>query len=550
MQCSAEHIINQTIKGTLGHNYAFCDDVFDALHVLLNGNYHKYNLDQETICSPATGVTPDAFHNIFSSQHRKEKGIYYTPMDVCEYIVCNTIMLKYFGGGTIHKTDDFTHILNNEKDIKNLLYTESFFDPTSGAGDFLLAILNIKLRLSNLLKKNLGDVDYLNICKTLHGNDLEQDSVDIAKLRLFLTACPFLSKKESFVKLAQILNANFYNYDFVIDSNKITKRFDYIVGNPPYVEYGKYAQSSKITNKYGNIYANIMENSLPLLNKTGAFGLIVPLSYISTNRMAKIRQVIENACAEQIILSYADRPDCLFVGAHQKINIVFAKKAPAKQCRNWTSNYTYWYKSERSRLLGSKSIVENIFKKENIIPKIGNDIETSIYSKISSTFPNNLVNTQSQGGVDIYLNMRACFWIKAFFNSPGSKEYKKITYPNEIGDFILCLLNSSAFWIFWIFLSDCWHITAKELQAVSVPCTLKNANIFKKLAKNLLDKLEDTKVYVGTAQTEFEYKHKLCKSEIDDIDSAIAKVYNFTTKELDYIKSFALKYRIGDNNDS
>ena len=146
--------------------------------------------------------------------------------------------------------------------------------------------------------------------------------------------------------------------------------------------------------------------------------------------------------------------------------------------------------------------------------------------------------------------MRACFWIKAFFNSPGSKEYKKITYPNEIGDFILCLLNSSAFWIFWIFLSDCWHITSKDLQAVSVPCTLKNANTFKKLAKNLLDTLEDTKVYVGTAQTEFEYKHKLCKSEIDDIDSAIAKVYNFTTKELDYIKSFALKYRIGDNNDS
>ena len=62
----------------------------------------------------------------------------------------------------------------------------------------------------------------------------------------------------------------------------------------------------------------------------------------------------------------------------------------------------------------------------------------------------------------------------------------------------------------------------------------------------LEEKLEQTKVYVGTKQVDYEYKHKECKDIIDEIDSEIAKIYKLSKTQLDYITNFGLKYRLGD----
>ena len=59
------------------------------------------------------------------------------------------------------------------------------------------------------------------------------------------------------------------------------------------------------------------------------------------------------------------------------------------------------------------------------------------------------------------------------------------------------------------------------------------------------EKLEKTKKYVGTKQTEYEYKHKMCKDIIDKIDNELSKVYNLSDEELLYVKNFALNYRLG-----
>ena len=61
--------------------------------------------------------------------------------------------------------------------------------------------------------------------------------------------------------------------------------------------------------------------------------------------------------------------------------------------------------------------------------------------------------------------------------------------------------------------------------------------------------MENTKRYVGTKQVDYEYKHKLCKDVIDEIDDELAEIYNLTQTELDYIKSFAIKYRSGGEFD-
>jgi hypothetical protein len=67
--------------------------------------------------------------------------------------------------------------------------------------------------------------------------------------------------------------------------------------------------------------------------------------------------------------------------------------------------------------------------------------------------------------------------------------------------------------------------------------------------KNLEMKLNLTKKYIGSKQSDYEYKHRKCIKQIDAIDDELAKLYSFNKKEIFYIKNFAKKYRIGAKND-
>ena len=51
---------------------------------------------------------------------------------------------------------------------------------------------------------------------------------------------------------------------------------------------------------------------------------------------------------------------------------------------------------------------------------------------------------------------------------------------------------------------------------------------------------------MGTKQVDYEYKHKLCKDIIDEIDDELKSVYKLSVSELNYIKKFNEKYRISD----
>ena len=108
----------------------------------------------------------------------------------------------------------------------------------------------------------------------------------------------------------------------------------------------------------------------------------------------------------------------------------------------------------------------------------------------------------------------------------------------------MCLLNSSLFWWYWICISDCWHITNKELEQFSVPeITNYQAKKYKKLSVELNNLLETTKVKINSKQSMYEYKHRFCKSCIDNIDNELAKLYNLTQEELNYIKNYQIYYR-------
>ena len=471
--------------------------------------------------------------------HRKRHGVYYTPHDLVDFININLVKLYYselFENNLGNKIPFF-----NPKISRDLSCKRKVFDPTCGTGEFLLSFLKIKFDLFEESSIQLGVRRIHKIVETIWGNDINNDSIKITQVRLLLYVlqrygCRFI------VGLSGILKKNFTQLDYVESASNIKEIFDFVVGNPPYVEDSK--STSKPVSKYGNIYANVLENSTYHLSDKGVIGYVIPLSYISTPRMKKIRFIINYSMPEQYLLSYADRPDCLFSAVHQKLNILLAKANGKLKC--YTSSYKYWYKHERSNLFDNIQVINNPwFINTDFIPKISNELELSIFEKIYNPIQEEgIVSKVVENGRAVYLNMRATFWIKAFLGKHEGAEYKTLIFDEEFSYFMMCLFNSSLFWWYWVCISDCWHITKKELNSIFIPKQFDVEKV-KSLAFRLETCLETSKVYVGTKQTTYEYKHKLCIEMIHKIDDLIADIYGLTTQENEYIKSFNLKYRTG-----
>lgn len=470
-------------------------------------------------------------------QIRKSNGVYYTSNDVVKFIYSNSIKALY---GTLRSSNLHVQDLNGIP-YRSFSYCKTVFDPTCGAGEFLLVALSIKLDLIDLHQDTVSPKDIRKVVRTIFGNDINPDSIVITKLRLFL----YILNRHGVDKIAGIadeLNKNFGCYDFINLNQEFDQKFDIIIGNPPYVEDSKCDTAPK--EKYGNVYANVLSNVSTCLAPNGVMGFIIPLSYVATPRMKRIRETLNNKLSEQYILSYCDRPDCLFPSVHQKLCILIGKYNEESTSKKiYTSNYHFWYKEERDTLFTNAHSVLNRYVFGEYIPKIGTKLDASIFRKVTTnrtTLYSLLSGTQD----DVYLNMRAAFWIKAFRNEHVSGEYKRFKCNSaENANLCMCILNSSLFWWYWICVSDCWHITNKELNGFTVP-HITNDEEIKKLATKLEKKLEQTKIYVGTKQTEYEYKHKECTQEIHDIDDLICESFGLTEEETLYIKNFALRYRV------
>jgi type I restriction-modification system DNA methylase subunit len=537
--------INGIIKKTLQEIYKYLNNNFSKLE-MENINKELVNIVEFNPSEYTHIIGTYSYiemQNVLSTLNekglnRKSKGVYYTPNDVVSFIFSNAVKSLY---GIIKKSNLHVQDLNGVP-YKSFCYEKSVFDPTCGAGEFLLVALATKLDLVDLHQTDVTNIDICRIVHTIHGNDINEDSTTITKFRIFIYLLNRYGS-EKICGFSKELHRNFTNIDFINLDEKFNTKYDIIIGNPPYVEDSK-SETVPVL-RYGNVYANVLDNSANCLATNGVMGYIIPLSYISTPRMKKIRNILINKLSEQYILSYCDRPDCLFPSVHQKLSILIAKhKELNTESKIFTGNYQFWYKEERDDLFKKVPAILNRFTKEEYIPKLGSAYDQQIYRKVTGN-QTTLFGTLNEGDVPLYLNMRAAFWIKAFREEHNTSEYKKYgCLSKESANLSFCILNSSLFWWYWISVSDCWHITNKELKGFTIP----KINDFKKvnlLAKKLENKLEKTKQYVGTKQTEYEYKHKDCIDEIHEIDDLVCQLYGLSEEEKIHIKNFAFRYRVG-----
>lgn len=132
-------------------------------------------------------------------------------------------------------------------------------DPACGSGIFLVSAYKRIIdwwRVSNYEKtgkwivpgkENLEELKKL-LKESIYGIDISNEAVDLAIFSLSLTLCDILSPKVIWDNLRfDNLNENVFGSDFFdwYPENR-DKKFDLIIGNPPFIEYG--TKNSKIIN--------------------------------------------------------------------------------------------------------------------------------------------------------------------------------------------------------------------------------------------------------------------------------------------------------------
>ncbi|MFW6015670.1 MAG: Eco57I restriction-modification methylase domain-containing protein [bacterium] len=386
-----------------------------------------------------------------------------------------------------------------------------------------------------------------------------------------------LLDKLLYKKYANDINIEFSNwkkrykpFHWLVEFDDIMKSggFDCIIGNPPYIEYylvrKLYTVKDYITEKCGNISALITERSYDIMNNNGHLGFIAPISIISTPRMSRLRSLINNNSVYVYYSNFGDRPGTLFNGVHQKLNIILTKKGK-KDCivspQVYTTNYYHWYSNkdfdERKTLFENINYVRNnfLYTKDDCLLKIGKEIDKKIWTKLQKHKTNlyDIVNNNNTLKEEnkIYLSMRMTFWTKCFLSEKESNEFKEFELSNDnCSKLLMALFNSNLFFYYWELVSDCWHITNKELKLFKFDIDKLGEHEKKELynlALELEKDLEKKKGYVGTVQTDYEYYHRKSKHIIDRIDKVLANIYNFTDDELDYIINYNIKYRMSNN---
>jgi len=346
---------------------------------------------------------------------RKKDGVFYTPKYITKYIVDNTIGKLCTEKKTELQLDETQYTTDKriqqktKKDLLGKLETYrkwllelTIVDPACGSGAFLNQALEFLIAehryVDELQAKLFGDALVLSdvegsiLENNLYGVDLNEESVEIAKLSLWLRTAQRNRKLNSLnnnikcgnslIDDPEVAGDKAFNWQEAFPKVFAKGGFDVVIGNPPYVrqelfkEYSNYfIKEYKSYSGKADLFIYFYEKSLGLVKQNGH------VSFISSGKFMEasygkplIKLIVENSQLVEII----DFKDLnIFEGISAYPLILTFKKVDN------STKYIFNYKdATKIKVKNLNEIVQNIeFEKIKIDDFINNDfkfLDTSV----------------------------------------------------------------------------------------------------------------------------------------------------------------------------
>jgi tRNA1(Val) A37 N6-methylase TrmN6 len=330
--------------------------------------------------------------------------------------------------------------------------------------------------------------------------------------------------------------------------------FDVIIGNPPYVEISDVIEQYTIRGlnlvETGNLYSVCVERFMSLLKDKGRHGVIIPISSVSTPRMLPLMKLMTQAFAPLYLSNFAVRPGKLFIGTDMNLNIVLGEKQKSRIATEIRSTrYNRWQEEYRPYLFENLSYTITFTQNGlSSIPKIGSAEEAGLMQKLAKHASLSRYQLPTSNADTVYYHSGGRYFRKCI-REKLSNEYKELVVEKGLGDAVICLLSSSLYYWFWIAISDCYHVTKRDVNVLPVPDSLIKDTSLRQLADLLiLDLNKHSKTQIrnradGSQRNEVNFQVGKSKLIIDQIDRTLAEHYGFAQEELDFIINYDIKYR-------
>jgi len=268
---------------------------------------------------------------------RKKDGVFYTPRYITTYIVKNTL-----GKLCTDKKAEFeieesefttdkklskiqTKQLSDKLDTyREWMLSLTICDPACGSGAFLNAALDFLMAehqyIDELSAKLFGssitfpNIENAILENNLYGVDINEESVEIAKLALWLrTAKPNrkLNSLNNNIKCGNSLIsdpnvAGEKAFDWHKEFPQVFEKggFDVVIGNPPYVlcqpsntpeNILNYFKQFEVASYKIDLFHLFFEQGIKLLNTNGLLGFITPNTYLTNKYIKPLRtHILQN----------------------------------------------------------------------------------------------------------------------------------------------------------------------------------------------------------------------------------------------------------------
>ncbi|MBE7694658.1 TaqI-like C-terminal specificity domain-containing protein [Tenacibaculum finnmarkense] len=305
---------------------------------------------------------------------RKKDGVFYTPKYITKYIVDNTVGKlciekkielgikedDYFKGRKNRNKTTIIKLVSFLDVYRDWLLKLTICDPACGSGAFLNQALDFLIKehtyIDELKTKLLGggfifpDIENTILEKNIFGVDLNEESVEIAKLSLWLRTAQPRRKLNN-------LNSNIKCGNSLIDSKAVARDkafnwenefpqifenggFDVIIGNPPYVfardnfsqEIKDYYTKKYVSAEYQiNLYLLFIERTIGLIKNEANYGLIIPNAWLMIDSAKGLRNLILKSCSLNQIINLAGYS---FEGVNVETIIILATKITQENIQN------------------------------------------------------------------------------------------------------------------------------------------------------------------------------------------------------------------------